>query len=138
MTDQMPPTNALIDQLTWRLSPEGRKILERVEALVPTGETDPADLEPAIALIESLLDEGDRRTIYRIMGLKARAYRLRGKEYLDEARLASQAVILIDHALDLERAAGREPGRRVRLPLRQPQRRPTPPRPPDHRNSITR
>ena len=109
MTGQMPPTNALIDQLTWRLSPEGRKILERVEALVPTGETDPADLEPAIALIESLLDEEDRRTIYRIMGLKARAYRLRGKEYLDEARLASQAVSLIDHALDLERAAGREP-----------------------------
>ena len=109
MTDQMPPTNALIDQLTWRLSPEGRKILERVDALVPTGETDPADLEPAVALIESLLDEQDRKTIYRIMGLRARAYRLRGTEYLDEARFASHAVSLIDHALDLERAAGREP-----------------------------
>ena len=71
MTGQMPPTNALIDQLTWRLSPEGRKILERVEALVPTGETDPADLEPAIALIESLLDEQERRTIYRITACEA-------------------------------------------------------------------
>jgi hypothetical protein len=81
VTDQRPPTNALIDQLTWRLSPEGRKILERVEAMVPTAETDPAGLEPAIALIESLLDEEDRRTIYRIMGLKARAYRQRGPRH---------------------------------------------------------
>jgi hypothetical protein len=114
VTYQMPPTNELIDQLTGSLSPEGRKILERVEALAPTGEAAPIDPEAAVALIESLPDE-DRMAVYRIMGLRAQAYQQRGEEYADEVRLASQAVGLIDHALTLERAAGREPAEGMTL-----------------------
>jgi hypothetical protein len=106
--ENTPPTNELIDQLTRSLSPEGLKILGRVEALAPTAETDPTDPAPAVALIETLPD-ADRTAIYRIMELKARAYRQRAEEDLDEARFARQAVGLIDHALALERAAGREP-----------------------------
>jgi len=102
------PTNKLIERLTGSLSPEGREILERVEALAPVAETDPASPEAVAALIESL-PGADRAAIYRIMGLKASAYQRQGKEYAEEARFASQAVGLIDHALDLERVAGREP-----------------------------
>ena len=90
------------------MSPEGREILKRVEALAPASETDPADLGPAAALIESLPDK-DRVAIHRLIELKARAYRHRDERYADQARIASQAVGLIDLALGLERAAGREP-----------------------------
>jgi hypothetical protein len=91
------------------MSPEGREILERVEALAPASETDPVDLGPAVELIESLPDK-DRAAVYKLIELKARAYRHRGERYADEARIASQAVGLIeDLALGLERAAGREP-----------------------------
>lgn len=114
MTDRVPPTNDLIERLTESLSPEARGILERVEALEPVAETDPADPELAVALIESLPDE-DRATIYRIVELKARAYQRQGEEYKEGARFASQAVGLIDRALDLERADGREPGEDMTL-----------------------
>jgi hypothetical protein len=70
--ENTPPTNELIERLTESLSPNGREILERIESLAPAGETDPADPEPAVALIESLPD-ADRTAISRIMGLKARA-----------------------------------------------------------------
>jgi hypothetical protein len=76
--ENTPPTNELIERLTRSLSPEAHEILERVEALAPIAETDPADPEPAVALIESLPD-ADRTAIYRIMGLKARAYHHRGE-----------------------------------------------------------
>jgi hypothetical protein len=108
VSDQTPPTNDLTEWLTRSMSPEGREILERVEALAPVSETDPADLGPAVALIESLPDK-DRAAVYRLIELKARAYQHRGERYADEARIASQAVGLIDLALGLERAAGREP-----------------------------
>jgi hypothetical protein len=70
--ENTPPTNELIERLTRSLSPEGREILERVEALAPVAEPDPASPEPAVALVESLPD-ADRAVIYGIMGLKARA-----------------------------------------------------------------
>jgi|SRR5918994_3047347 hypothetical protein len=106
--ENTPPTNELIEQLTRSLSPEGCEVLELVEALAPVTETDSANPEPAAALIESLPD-ADRTTIYRIMGLKGRAYQREAEEHAEEARFASQAVAVIDHARDLERAAGREP-----------------------------
>ena len=90
------------------MSPEGREILKRVEALAPASETDMADPGPAVELIESLPDK-DRAAVHRLIELKARAYQHRGERYADEARIASQAVGLIDLALGLERAAGREP-----------------------------
>jgi len=102
------PTNELIERVTRSLSTEGREILERVEALAPVAETDPASPERAVAFIETLPD-ADRTAIYRIMGLKARAYQRQGEESAEEARFASQAIGLIDHARDLERAAGRVP-----------------------------
>lgn len=108
MSDQTPPTNDLTEWLTRSMSPEGREILKRVEALAPASETDPADPGPAVALIESL-PEKDRAAVHRLIELKARAYQHRGERYADEARIASQAVGLIDLALGLERAAGREP-----------------------------
>jgi hypothetical protein len=108
VSDQTSPTNDLTEWLTRSMSPEGREILERVEALAPAAETDPADPGPAVELIESLPDK-DRAAVYRLIELKSRAYRHRGERYADEARIASQAVGLIDLALGLERAAGREP-----------------------------
>ena len=106
--ENTPHANELIERLTRSLSPEGREVLEVVEALAPVTETDSANPEPAAALIKSLPD-ADRTTIYRIMGLKARAHQSQAEEYAEEARFASQAVAVIDHARDLERAAGREP-----------------------------
>jgi hypothetical protein len=106
--ENTPPTNELIERLTESLSPKGREILERIDSLAPAAETDPADPEPAVALIESLPD-ADRTAINRIMGLKARAYERQSEEHEEDARLYSQAAGLIDHARDLERAAGREP-----------------------------
>jgi hypothetical protein len=90
------------------MSPEGREILKRVEALAPAQETDPADLGPAVELIESLPGK-DRAAVHRLIELKSRAYQYRGERYAHDARIASQAVGLIDLALGLERAAGREP-----------------------------
>jgi hypothetical protein len=106
--ENTPPTNELIEQLTRSLSPEGREVLDLVEALEPVTEADSSNPEPAAALIESL-PNADRTTIYRIMGLTARAHQSQAEEYAEEARFASQAVAVIDHARDLERAAGREP-----------------------------
>jgi hypothetical protein len=60
-------------KVTRSMSPEGRGILKRVEALAPASETDPADPGPAVELIESLPDK-DRAAVHRLIELKVRAY----------------------------------------------------------------
>ena len=112
--DETPPTNELIERLTARLSPEAREVQAEVDAAADTRDADTpaaeveARMDDVVALMAAL-PEDDRLLLQQIAQLKGRAYDERAKEYADDARFASLAVVLIERAQALERAAGRTP-----------------------------
>ncbi len=118
--NETPPTNELVESLIGRLSPEGRKVQAELDAIMDT--LDPDTLEDeGEALMEQAMDrmerlpEEDRALLQQIARLKARAYEQRGEEYMGEARYFEEIAGLIDRALELERAAGRDPGEGMTL-----------------------
>ena len=111
--DQAPPTNDLIGRLTRELSPDGREIFGRLEALEAEAVANAApgdlpDVGAALGLLDAL-PVGDRGIVLRILGLKTRAYEARRGEYLVAANAAERGAAAFERAHELERAAGREP-----------------------------
>ena len=114
--DETPTTNALIDSLTARLSPEGREVQEELEVLTGTLDADTAleaRIDEALAHMGHLPEE-DQSLLSQIAQLKARAHERRGEEYMSEAKKLRDAS-LIERALELERAAGRTPAENMTL-----------------------
>ena len=84
--EETPPTNELIGRLARELSPDGREILGRLEALEAEAVANAApedlpDVGAALRLLDAL-PVGDRGTVSRILGLKIRAHEVRGDERL--------------------------------------------------------
>jgi hypothetical protein len=115
--DETPPTNELIEQLTARLSPEGREVQEQLEVLTGTLDASAdveARIDEAIAHMGRLPEE-DQNLLSQIARLKARAYGQRAEEYREGERAARLGMAALERAYELERAAGREPGPNMTL-----------------------
>jgi hypothetical protein len=112
------PTNDLIAQLEGRLSADGRRALEDLNALelrfATTGGTDGSTLEEAHDVLDALSDR-DRELISQILQLRGRAYEERAAGYLEDSRQALLAASVIERAQELERGVGREPAERMTL-----------------------
>jgi hypothetical protein len=124
MTDETPPTNELIERLTAKLSPAGRRALEELDTLgdaladtenIDTMTPETQDRLGAVVNFTDALGAEDRQLIARIAELTGRAYDERGKEYADEAKQARLAVEVIERAQALERAVGNEPDESMTL-----------------------
>ena len=112
------PTNDLIAQLEGRLSADGRRALENLNALElrfsTTVGTDGSSLEEAHDVLDALSDR-DRELVSQILQLRGRTYEERAAGYLEDSRQAHLAASVIERAQELERGVGREPAERMTL-----------------------
>ena len=112
------PTNDLIAQLEGRLSADGRRALENLNALelkfATTVGTDGSSLEEAHDVLDALSDR-DRELVSQILQLRGRTYEERAAGYLEDSRQAHLAASVIERAQELERGVGREPAERMTL-----------------------
>ncbi len=81
------PTNDLIAQLEGRLSPDGRKALEDINALelkfATTEGAQGPTVEKALDVLDTLSDrDRERELVSQILQLRGRAYEERAAEYL--------------------------------------------------------
>ncbi len=92
------PTNDLIAQLEGRLSPDGRKALEDINALelkfATTEGAQGPTVEKALDVLDTLSDR-DRKLVSQILRLRGRAYEERAAEYLEDSRQARLAASVI-------------------------------------------
>ena len=112
------PTNDLIAQLEGRLSADGRRALENLNALelrfATTVGTDGSSLEEAHDVLDALSDR-DRELVSQILQLRGRTYEERAAGYLEDSRQALLGASVIERAQEMERGVGRKPAERMTL-----------------------
>ena len=106
------PTNDLINQLREKLTPEGREVLEELEAAELT-----LDEAAAAAALErgKYLPEAEKSVIRRVLGIRAREYGVAGEEAQRGEEAADAGLAIFDRAVVLLRSEGKEPNEAMTL-----------------------
>jgi len=110
--EEKTPTNDLIDHHRAKLTPEGREVLEELDAAEFT-----LDRSAEAAALErgKYLPEADKDVIRRVFGLRAREYRAAGEEPQRGEAVADTVLDVFDRAAALLRSEGKEPDEAMTL-----------------------